>query len=343
MATTTGSGSGSGSHHSIGPAGAPIVPITNTQTEQQLEDAIQEARSAFKIKEDMLTINDDVEKMENALKTVHTKPVNNGRIDTSEAPHFNDHDWEDNFAELLYKAGAPVQVRELNEMQTIISDRIRNLADGIFVETGEILKAGQVTYSNNISYVSLNTEKLLNNYTTTYDGLDASLYIVGKYITDTSGKIQARVVAASSDSYQGTNAENHSLTLFLSYIYSDGNDGTIDNIFKSADALYLLETDGTVSTTQIGTVGKFRDFPLNAVGKASLAQIKEGVVYVNGVTLKVWPQTLIVDKYGTVPTYRIGLVVEERLITAAESPRLSDNSIGSPGEGGPGATCGEIG
>ena len=265
--------------------------------------------------------------------------VNTARIDISGAPyHDTSTPREDGYTDVLFKAGVPVQVKELNETQNIVKERIRDLGDGVFLETGEMLKAGQVTYSNNVSYVSLNTSTLLNNYTTEYDGLDTSLYIVGKYITDSAGTIKAKVVSASKDSNQATDAINHSLTLYLIYIYSDGSGSTVDNIFKSGDNLYILETDGTVnSNKQIGTVGRYRDLPLEATGKSSIAQIKEGVIYVNGVTIKVWPQTLVIDKWSTVPTYRIGLVMEEKLITAAEDPKLRDNATGSPNEGAVGA------
>ena len=65
-----------------------------------------------------------------------------------------------------------------------------------------------------------------------YDG-NPDTYIVGKYITDGNSRIKARVIAASPDSYQGETAENHSLTLFLTYIYSDGDQATVTNIFQN--------------------------------------------------------------------------------------------------------------
>ena len=309
------------------------------EDERDFNETIDKAIKDFWGTEKLQTIHDEVEKMQKAMMKLHAEtPLQSGKVDDRGEPYWNESDWEDNFTDLLYKAGVPVQVRELNETQSIIKERIRNIADGIFLESGEILKAGQVTYSNNVSYVSLSTQVLMNDYTTTYDGLDSSLYIIGKYITDSTGLIKAKVIAATADSNQEVTAENYSLTLFLTYIYSDGGESTVDNIFKSGDGLYILKNDGTVdSTKQVGTVGKFRNLPLNATGKSSIAQIKEGVIYVNGVTLKVWPQTLIVSKYSTFSTFRIGLAIEERLITAAESSKLADPAQGTPNEGGPGA------
>ena len=290
------------------------------EDERDFNETIDKAIKDFWGTEKLQTIHDEVEKMQKAMMKLHAEtPLQSGKVDDRGEPYWNESDWEDNFTDLLYKAGVPVQVRELNETQSIIKERIRNIADGIFLESGEILKAGQVTYSNNVSYVSLSTQVLMNDYTTTYDGLDSSLYIIGKYITYSTGLIKAKVIAATADSNQEVTAENYSLTLFLTYIYSDGGESTVDNIFKSGDGLYILKNDGTVdSTKQVGTVGKFRNLPLNATGKSSIAQIKEGVIYVNGVTLKVWPQTLIVSKYSTFSTFRIGLAIEERLIVLVD-------------------------
>ena len=313
--------------------------LSTAEDEREFNTIIDKAFKDFWGTEKLQTIHDEVEKMQKAMLKFHTEtPLQAGKVNDKGSPYWNDSDWQKNFTDLLYKAGVPVQVRELNETQSIIKERIRNIADGIFLESGEILKAGQVTYSNNVSYVSLSTQVLMNDYVTTYDGLDSTLYIIGKYITDSAGLIKAKVIAATADSNQEATAENYSLTLFLTYIYSDGGESAVDNIFKSGDGLYILKNDGTVdSTKQVGTVGKFRNLPLNATGKSSIAQIKEGVIYVNGVTLKVWPQTLLVSKYGTFPTFRIGLAIEERLITVAESPDLADPADGSPNEGGPGA------
>ena len=315
--------------------------LSPAETEAAVIQHLNDQMETWQREHNVQAVEDDISRVRQLMDDSYTQDfaVNTARIDNSGAPYYDTATpREDGYTDVLFKAGVAVQVKELNETQTIIKERTRDLADGIFLETGEMLKAGQITYSNNISYVSLNTSTLLNDYTTEYNGLDASLYIIGKYITDSTGTIKAKVVSASKDSNQATEAINHSLTLYLIYIYSDGSDSTVDNIFKSADNLYILEVDGTVnSSKQIGTVGRYRDFPLEATGKSSIAQIKEGVIYVNGVTVKVWPQTMVIDKWSTVPTYRIGLVMEEKLITAAEDPKLRDNAGGTPNEGAVGA------
>ena len=209
-----------------------IRNLWTSEDERAFNETIDKAIKDFWGTEGLQTIQDEAEKMQKAMLKLHAEtPLQSGKVDDRGEPYWNESDWEDNFTDLLYKAGVPVQVRELNETQSIIKERIRNIADGIFLESGEILKAGQVTYSNNVSYVSLSTQVLMNDYTTTYDGLDSSLYIIGKYITDSTGLIKAKVIAATADSNQEVTAENYSLTLFLTYIYSDGGESTVDNIF----------------------------------------------------------------------------------------------------------------
>ena len=218
--------------------------LTATETEAAVQENLDKQMETWQKDYNIQAKEDDISRVQQLMDASYELDfaVNTARIDTSSTPYYDTATpREDGYTDVLFKAGVPVQVKELNETQTIIKERTRDLADGIFLETGEMLKAGQITYSNNISYVSLNTSTLLNNYTTDYNGLDMSLYIIGKYITDSTGTIKAKVVSASKDSNQATEAINHSLTLYLIYIYSDGSDSTVDNIFKSADNLYILE------------------------------------------------------------------------------------------------------
>ena len=65
----------------------------------------------------------------------------------------------------------------------------------------------------------------------------------------------------------------------------------------------------------------------NSVG--STASVGAGVFFTRGYFVNVAEQTIILDQYGTDPTYKAGLKVEERIVTADEDATLYDNAIGS--------------
>ena len=75
----------------------------------------------------------------------------------------------------------------------------------------------------------------------------------------------------------------------------------------------------------------------NSNSRGSTASVGSGTYYVRGYFVPVAEQTLLLDQYGTTPSYKVGLKVEERIITADEDATLYDNAIGSTNFSAPGA------
>ena len=72
-------------------------------------------------------------------------------------------------------------------------------------------------------------------------------------------------------------------------------------------------------------------------GKGSSASISEGVFYVNGNFIKTQAQTVILDKYANIPTYRVGLSAIETIVGSGADSTLLDNAQGSSNFAAPGA------
>lgn len=75
----------------------------------------------------------------------------------------------------------------------------------------------------------------------------------------------------------------------------------------------------------------------SAVGYGSLASIGEGVYFVAGIFVKVYAQTLILDKYSNTPSYKIGLFLNQTFIDSTDDPSLVDTARGYPNFNAPGA------
>jgi len=86
-----------------------------------------------------------------------------------------------------------------------------------------------------------------------------------------------------------------------------------------------------------GVVATASSYLATPTGKGSAASISEGVFYVNGNFIKTAAQTIILDKYANIPTYRIGLSAVETIVDSGGDTTLLDNAQGSSNFAAPGA------
>ena len=56
-------------------------------------------------------------------------PIN---TDLNVSPYFDDYNEKDDYYKILFKPGVAVQVRELNQLQTILQKQIERFGDNIF-------------------------------------------------------------------------------------------------------------------------------------------------------------------------------------------------------------------
>jgi hypothetical protein len=137
-------------------------------------------------------------------------PINK---DLSVSPYFDDFDDEKNFYKILFKPGVAVQVRELNQLQTILQDQIEKFGNNIF-KRGTIIDGVNFIYYPDYSYIKIKDSQL--------DGVSAvpTLY-QGNFVVDPTSNLTAHVIN-SVDGFEST--DPNLKTLYLRYINS-GNDG----------------------------------------------------------------------------------------------------------------------
>lgn len=137
-------------------------------------------------------------------------PINK---DLSVSPYFDDFSDEKNYYKVLFKPGVAVQVRELNQLQTILQDQIEKFGNNIY-KRGTIIDGVNFIYYPNYSYVKIDDSQL--------DGIPAvpSLY-EGSFIVDPTSNLTAHIIN-SEDGFEATDPDLK--TLYLRYINS-GDDG----------------------------------------------------------------------------------------------------------------------
>ena len=78
-------------------------------------------------------------------------------------------------------------------------------------------------------------------------------------------------------------------------------------------------------------------FATAAAQTGSSFQIQDGIYFIRGNFINVATETLILDQYGSSPSYRVGLFVNEQIINADLDESLNDNSQGYNNFSAPGA------
>jgi hypothetical protein len=237
-------------------------------------------------------------------------------IDFNVAPYFDDFEEAKKFIKILFRPGYPVQTRELNQIQSILQNQLSRLGDSFFKD-GEVVIPGEAYVDTLLSYVKVDS---------VYNAEDVSLYledIVGASIVGQTTGVSAKVVAVSQA--QGSDP----ITLFVKY-ESAGSD-TVTKEFVAGEDLFT--DDQTIS----GNIRRFKAQPSEAVGYGSAAFVNRGVYYVNKSFALVESQTIILDKYTSTPSYKVGFDIVESFVTSDDDSSLNDNATGTYNFDAPGA------
>lgn len=239
--------------------------------------------------------------------------------DLNVAPFFDDYDVNNQYYRILFRPGTALQARELTQMQTMLQSQIESFGGWAF-RNGDIVSGCSISDDPNIPYVRLN------------DGSYDITSFVNTQIISTTSNLTARVILSKvgiGTSYPDTNI------LYIKYL----NTGTAgQSVFSANETLnvYGIPSNGT----PIATVTSFTNTAGQvSTGNAHGISVSEGVVFVNGVFVKVLNPTYgIVNAYGQAAgNTAVGFDLIESIITENQDGSLHDNALGYPNENAPGA------
>ena len=246
------------------------------------------------------------------------------------SPYYDDFKSSNNYFKTLFNPGRPVQARELTTIQSILQDQIEKFGSNTF-KNGSVVVPGNATYDGYFYAVQLNS---------TLYGIDVTTYInklIGITLTGQSSGVTATVQYVQLPN----NEEVKNVTIYVKYKNSDSNfqinpfsDGEL--LVASNDNITYTNSTGILTTINSGTplVGLISS---NATSTGSSASIADGVYFIRGYFVNVFSQTIVLDYYDNVPSYRVGLLISEEVITAYDDPGLYDNAKGFSNYAAPGA------
>ena len=228
-----------------------------------------------------------------------------------------------NYYKVLFNPGKPIQARELNTLQSILQNQLESFGSNIFKE-GSIVVPGNVVYDNQFFAVKLNSTQF---------GVDISAYLSLLLNKTIEGQVSG--VSATVQFIQLPNNQVSDTTIYVKYINSN-SDYEISS-FLDGESLTVTENITYGSTTiNVGTpVATLIESEATSTGSA--ASIGDGILFVRGTFVRIPKQTIILDYYTNSPSYRVGLQVDEQIVTAKDDPTLYDNAKGFSNYAAPGA------
>ena len=242
-------------------------------------------------------------------------------IDFNTEPYYDDFNESKRFLRILYRPGYAVQARELTQMQTILQNQISRFGNHVFKE-GSLVIPGAIGIDTKIGYVKLQSS---------YSGVLVDTVVdkfPGLIIENTAG-VQAQVIH-----YTKSEGEDDA-ALFVRYLNSGDNSTT--KTFSNSDTLTNLTGTNLAGTEVTAGTYTIAAQTSSSTGLGSLATIQQGVYYIKGHFVLVPEQKIILDKFTNSPSYRIGLVTSESIVTAEEDATLFDNAQNSFNYAAPGA------
>ena len=160
------------------------------------------------------------------------------QTDLSVSPYFDDYQEDKDYYKILFQPSVPVQVRELNQLQTLLQKQVEKFGDHIF-KRGTILNGCQFNFITSIPYVKIKD--------TTAAGTAAAPNLYEGLLAKNSSNLIA-TVTASNTGFESSDPDLK--TLYLNYINS-GDNGDL-NEFANGQVLEIYNSDRRLYSITVG-------------------------------------------------------------------------------------------
>lgn len=192
------------------------------------------------------------------------------------------------FHRILFRPKYPIQSRELTQLQTTLQAQLERLGKAQFRD-GEAVLGGQLSLDTSVtSGMVLPTTNLVALFDRTENA--------GKYVFDTTDETVKAHVLQFVSADEGSTTNNY--VVFKPQTSTSFLPGTV---VQAAD-------DATITATFASGVAA------DVFQKASIISIDEGVFFVSGFFVRVAPQTIVLNPFSALPSYRVGLTIQEQVL-----------------------------
>lgn len=255
-------------------------------------------------------------------------------------PYFDDFDADKNYFKVLFQPKRAIQTRELNQLQSILTSQTEAIGDHLF-KFGSMVKEGSVRYLQNVNYVRL------QHVTPSDEPLNEDYLVVGRTLYgwgDGSGTNATKLLGEIIHVERQT--VDDPTTVYVKY-----NNTAVDGqttAFLDGEVLILNDESGyevyrvkvrcpTCTGASASDIQQYSDNSITPTGIGSLFAVEASTYYVHGLFVPVSSQSIVLEKYNNVPSFKIGFNIVQSIVTPADDESLYDNALGTPNYTAPGA------
>ena len=238
------------------------------------------------------------------------------------SPYYDDFDDTKNFNRVLFRPGYAVQARELTQLQTLLQSQIGKFGNHIF-KNGSVVQGCEFKLDSQRAFIKIADADVENDILSTY---------IGDTVSNTAG-----MTAVILDVATGTEAELPNLkTLYLRYTSGDGSSAVH---FEGGQTLTVSSTAASRNGDTFVVDNTYDEAaPENSYwGLSSSLTVADGIVFIEGKFVNHVEQTIILSKYSTRPTLKVGFEIVENTISPDADQTLLDPAQGSFNYAAPGA------
>lgn len=235
--------------------------------------------------------------------------------ETTVFPYYDDFDETKNFHRVLFRPGYAVQARELTQVQTILQNQIERFGNHIFAQ-GSIVAGGQCTVET-VDVITVDPQ---------YKGQEISLVdFIGKSVVRVAGPIVSTSDLSADD--QSVRARvfaadvSNPAAPVLAINYGDSG--------ATFDVNAVIQVVGTTTNANVTAA--------NTSIRGKMARVEEGIFYIGGYFVRVPQQFLILTSNTSNASYRVGLELQDEIITENDDSSLLDPAQESFNYQAPGA------
>lgn len=233
---------------------------------------------------------------------------------TLSGSYYDDFDPNDNYHQILFNSGRPLQARELTQLQSMLYEELSRFGKNIFKE-GAAVNPGGCSINNSYDYVTI---------ISTEAGGEFDDIPVGSVFKNPITGVGAKVLEVKPDS----GSEFYYNTLYIQYI----NSGTGD--ITDTPATF---GDGEILYEQTGTGYRVITYSTKSTGKGVKFSCGEGDFFVLGRFVRTPQQSVILEPYNNSVDAVVGFKVVQEVVTVNDTTDLYDNSGGLVNTASPGA------
>ena len=229
-------------------------------------------------------------------------------------PYYDDFDVTKNFYRVLFRPGYSVQTREINQLQSILQQQISHISDYSVIDKTAVV-GGQINFNKNVNFIKLVAGTNLSRTPSEYNN---------NITFSTATGINGNIFFVLGEDASGPT------TLYVNYESAELDTGK--HIPLAGSYITLKFPDGNSETVQVEQSTTYS-------GLGTIVSLEDSIFYIKKTFVRVPKQIIVLEKYnqGDIPSYNIGILVNEEVITAADDYSLYDNAYGTPNEAASGA------